>query len=72
MEGSVICRRTCEGSGSDQTPARYMVEVYVLLSNFTFLDIVPYRYCIPMSEHHRPITVAEEVFFSKCGTGRGK
>ncbi|KAF8452820.1 hypothetical protein L210DRAFT_3639275 [Boletus edulis BED1] len=27
-------------------------------------------YCIPMNEHARPITVAEEVFFSKCGTGR--
>ena len=25
-----------------------------------------------MSEHHRPITVAEEAFFSKCGTGKGK
>ena len=25
-----------------------------------------------MSDHHRPITVAEEAFFSKCGTGKGK
>ncbi|KAI9453277.1 GTP-binding protein [Boletus coccyginus] len=27
-------------------------------------------YCIPMNEHCRPITVAEEAFFSKCGTGK--
>ncbi|KAF8126792.1 GTP-binding protein [Boletus edulis] len=27
-------------------------------------------YCIPMNEHSRPITVAEETFFSKCGTGK--
>ena len=25
-----------------------------------------------MSDHNRPITVAEEAFFSKCGTGKGK
>ena len=49
-----------------------MVEVYVLSSISAYLDIVPYRYCIPMSEHHRPITVTEEAFFSKCGTGKGK
>ncbi|KAN0078029.1 hypothetical protein V8E55_010086 [Tylopilus felleus] len=27
-------------------------------------------YCIPMEDHSRPITVAEETFFSKCGTGK--
>ncbi|KAN0088849.1 hypothetical protein V8E55_005906 [Tylopilus felleus] len=27
-------------------------------------------YCISMEDHSRPITVAEEIFFSKCGTGK--
>ncbi|KAN0082400.1 hypothetical protein V8E55_008195 [Tylopilus felleus] len=27
-------------------------------------------YCISMEDHSRPITVAEETFFSKCGTGK--
>ncbi|KAF8551834.1 GTP-binding protein [Imleria badia] len=27
-------------------------------------------YCIPMHDHSRPITVAEEAFFSKFGTGK--
>ena len=29
------------------------------------------RYCIPVSDS-RPIGAAEELFFSKCGTGKGK
>ncbi|KAJ8581942.1 hypothetical protein M405DRAFT_800753 [Rhizopogon salebrosus TDB-379] len=31
-------------------------------------NILSYRYCIPMNEYHRAITVAEERFFSECDT----
>ncbi|KAF8126798.1 GTP-binding protein, partial [Boletus edulis] len=34
------------------------------------LHAIWFKYCIPMNEHSRPITVAEETFFSKCGTGK--
>ena len=43
-----------------------------LLSISPHSDVVNCRYCIPMSDHNRPITVAEETFFSTCGTGKGK
>ena len=29
------------------------------------------RYCIPMDQHHRAISVAEERFFSECNTRTG-
>ncbi|KAF8551851.1 hypothetical protein OG21DRAFT_1417201 [Imleria badia] len=32
------------------------------------LHAIWFQYCIPMHDHSRPITVAEEVFFSKFGT----
>jgi hypothetical protein len=34
-------------------------------------NILSYRYCIPMDEYHRAITVAEEGFFSECDTDNG-
>jgi hypothetical protein len=34
------------------------------------IDFLP-RYCIPM-DSPRPVTKAEEDFFSKVGTGKGK
>jgi hypothetical protein len=35
------------------------------------LTLIPYRYCIPV-DNSRPITAAENSFFSECGTGKGK
>ena len=49
-----------------------MVQVYVVLVCNTHLIDVHNRYCIPMEDDSRPITVAEETFFSKCGTGKGE
>ncbi|KAN0082520.1 hypothetical protein V8E55_008315, partial [Tylopilus felleus] len=34
------------------------------------LHSIWFKYCISMEDHSRPITVAEETFFSKCGTGK--
>ena len=49
-----------------------MVQVYVVLVCNTYLTEGHNRYCISMEDHSRPITVAEETFFSKCGTGKGE
>jgi hypothetical protein len=35
------------------------------------LNLPQYRYCIPV-DNPRPVTAAENSFFSECGTGKGK
>lgn len=54
---SIIHRATCQGAEDGKSPACNMVQAYAALLFDAHSNVIHDRYCIPMSEHCRPITV---------------
>jgi hypothetical protein len=65
-----IKQRAKEKKLKDQIHAIWLVNSWLMSCDIEAFLFIP-RYCIPM-DSSRPVTKAEEDFFSKVGTGKGK